>query len=107
MLLIGRLPRENCNQKYYSDLGGDTGRYQYEISAVISKRHFAGKPVVVSPDFGCSLKRPLRLFAPIKILAMEAEEKVSTYTGFHNTRQLGLTTMHRIQFNFKVSKSVG
>ena len=107
MLLIGRELRENCNQKHYSDLGSDTRRRQYEISAVISKRHFAEKPVVVSPDFGCFLKRPLRLLSQIKILAMEAKEKVSTCTGFHNTRQLGLTTMQKTQFNFKVSKSVG
>ena len=36
VLLIGRVPRENCNQKHYSDLGSDTWRRQYEISAVIS-----------------------------------------------------------------------
>ena len=107
VLLIGRELRENCNQRHYSDLGSDTGRRQYEISAVISKRQFAEKPVVVSPNFGCFLKWPLRLLSQIKILAMEAKEKVSTYTGFHNTRQLGLTTMHKTQFYFKVSKSVG
>ena len=63
--------------------------------------------MVTSPKFGCFLKRPLRLLSQIKILTIEVKEKVSTYTGFHNTRQLGLTTMHRTQFNFKVSKSVG
>ena len=56
VFLIGRLPRENCNQKHYSDLGSDTRRRQYEISAVISKRHFAEKPVVASPNFGCFLQ---------------------------------------------------
>ena len=107
MLLIGRELRVNCNQKHYSDLGSDTGRRQYEISAVIAKRQFAEEPVVVSPNFGCFLKRPLRLLSQIKILATEAKEKFSTYTGFHNTRQLGLTTMHKTQLYFKVSKSVG
>ena len=63
--------------------------------------------MVASPNFGCFLKRPLRLLSQIKILGMEAKEKVSTYPGFHNTRQLGLTTKHKTQFNFKVSKSVG
>ena len=96
MLLIGREWRENCNQKHYSDLGSDTGRRQYEISAVISKR--AGKPVVVSPNFGFFLKWLSRLLSQIKILAMEAKEKVSTYPGFHNTRQLRLTTKRRTQF---------
>ena len=81
MLLIGRDPRENCNQKHYSELGSDTRRRQYEISAVISKRHFAEKPVVTSPKFGSFLKRPLRLLSQIKILTIEAKEKVSTYTG--------------------------
>ena len=33
VLLIGRELRENCNQKHYSDLGSDTWRRQYEISA--------------------------------------------------------------------------
>ena len=56
VLLIGRELRENCNQKHYSDLGSDTRRRQYEISAVISKRHFAEKPVVASPNFGCFLQ---------------------------------------------------
>ena len=78
VLLIGREPRENCNQKHYSDLGSDTGCRQYEISAVTSKRHFRKKSVVASPDFGCFLKRPLRLLSQIKILTIEAKEKVSS-----------------------------
>ena len=68
----------NCNQKHYSDLGSDTGRRQYEISAVTSKRHFRKKSVVASPNFGCFLKRPLRLLSQIKILTIEAKEKVSS-----------------------------
>ena len=107
MLLIGRVPRENCNQKHYSDLGSDTRHRQYEISAVISKRHFAEKPVLASPHFGCFLQVTIEIVVAIKILMIATKEKVSTYTGFHNTRQLGLTTMHRTQFNLKVSKSVG
>ena len=66
VLLIGCELRENCNQKHYSDLGSDTRRHQYEISAVISKRQFAEKPVVASPNFGCFLKRPLRLLSQSK-----------------------------------------
>ena len=89
------------------DLGSDTWRRQYEISAVISKRHFAEKPVLASPNFGCFLQVTIEIVVAIKILTIATKEKVSTYTGFHNTRQLGLTTMHRTQFNFKVSKSVG
>ena len=107
VLLIGRELRENCNQKHYSDLGSDTWRRQYEISAVIFKRHFAEKPVLASPNFGCFLQVTIEIVVAIKILTIATKEKVSTYTGFHNTRQLGLTTMHRTQFNFKVSKSVG
>ena len=79
-LLIGRVPRENCNQKHYSDLGSDTRHHQYEIAAVISKRHFAEKPVVASPNFGCFLKRPLRLLSQIKILTIEAN---STWVDYH------------------------
>ena len=75
VLLIGREPRENCNQKHYSDLGSDTGRRQYEISAVTSKRHFRKKSVVASPNFGCFLKRPLRLLSQIKILTIESQGK--------------------------------
>ena len=63
----------NCNQKHYSDLGSDTGRRQYEISAVTSKRHFRKKSVVASPNFGCFLKRPLRLLSQIKILTIESQ----------------------------------
>ena len=98
----------NCNQnKHYSDLGSDTQRRQYEISAVISKRQFPEKPVVASPNFGCFLQVTIEIVVATKILTIEAKENVSTYTGFHNTRQLGLTTTQRTQFNFKVSKSVG
>ena len=107
MLLIGRELRENCNQKHYSDLGSDTRRRQYEISAAIFKRHFAEKPVLASPNFGCFLQVTIEIVVAIKILTIATKEKVSTCTGFHNKRQLGLTTMHRTQFNFKVSKSVG
>ena len=66
VLLIGRELRENCYQKHYSDLGSDTRRRQYEISAVISKRQFAEKPVVASLNFGCFIKRPLRLLSQWK-----------------------------------------
>ena len=62
---------------------------------------------MASPNFGCFLKRPLRLLSQIKILTIEAMEKVSTQPGFHNTRQLGTTTKHRTQFYFADSKSVG
>ena len=90
MLLIGREPRVNCNQKHYSDLGSDTRRRQYEFSAVISKRHFAEKPVVASPNFGCFLQVTIEIVVAIKILTIEAKEKVSTYAGFHDIRQLAL-----------------
>ena len=107
LLLIGHKWRENCSQKHYSDLSGDTRRRQYEISAVIFKRHLTEKLVLASPNFGCFLQVTIEIVVTIKILTIATKEKVSTYTGFHNTRQLGLTTMHRTQFNFKVSKSVG
>ena len=107
VLLIGHKWRENCSQKHYSDLGSDTRRRLYEISAVIFKRHLTEKLVLASPNFGCFLQVTIEIVVTIKILTIATKEKVSTYTGFHNTRQLGLTTMHRTQFNFKVSKSVG
>ena len=72
-------PHGLTNQRHYPDLGGDTSL----VISTILRRHFAGKPVVVSRNVVCFLRLTVSLSTTIilTILGLQPHDKAAMLDG--------------------------